>query len=123
MGGCFISYVTHNLVSILGSLLFLIYVNDLPIYSKFLKFILFADDTNIFFSDKSIGYCFEIFNYEIINLSEWFKANKLSLNLKKTGYIVFGRGKKYSKNVLTIDDTVVTRVISTKFLGVIIGED
>ena len=44
--------------SILGSLLFLIYVNDLSMCSKFLKFILFADDTNIFFSDKSIHYCF-----------------------------------------------------------------
>ena len=66
--------------SILSPLLFLIYVNDLPMCSKFLKFILFADDTNIFFSDKSIDYCFEIFNNELINLSEWFKANKLSLN-------------------------------------------
>ena len=91
--------------------------------SKFLKFILFADDTNILFSDKSIDYCFEIFNSELINLSEWFKSNKLSLNLKKTGYTVFGRGKKYSKIVVTIDDTVITRVISTKFVGVIISED
>ena len=92
--------------------------------SKFLKFILFADDTNIFFSDKSINYCFEIFNNELIliNLSEWFKDNKLSLNLK-TGYIVFDRGKKYSKNVLTIDDNVMTRIVSIEFVGVIISED
>ena len=91
--------------------------------SKCLKFILFADDINIFFSDKSIDYCFEIFNNELINLSEWFKANKLSLNLKETGYIVFGRGKSIAKVFFTIDDSVITRVISTKFLGVIIIED
>ena len=80
--------------SILGPLLFVIYVKDLPVCSKFVKFILFADDTNILLSGKSIDYCFEIFNNELINISEWFKANKLSINLKKKpGYIVFGRGK------------------------------
>ena len=105
--------------SILGPLLFLIYVNDLQMCSKVLKFILFADDTNIFFSDKS----FEILNNELINLSEWFKSINYRWIWEKTGYIVFGRRKKYSKNVLTIDDTVITRVISTKFLGVIISED
>ena len=79
--------------SILGPLLFLIYVN-LPICSKFLKFILFVDDTNIFFSNKNSDYCFEIFNNELINISEWFKANKLSLNLKKKHDILFLAGGK-----------------------------
>ena len=60
--------------SILGLLLFLICVNDLPMCSKILKFILFADDATIFFSDKIIDYCLEIFNNELNNLSEWFKA-------------------------------------------------
>ena len=60
--------------SILDLLLFLIYVNDLPMCSKFVKFIVFADNTNIFFTDKSIDYCCKIFNNELINLSEWFKA-------------------------------------------------
>ena len=53
-----------------------------------------------------------------------FKVNKLTLNLKKkTGYIVFDRGKRYNKNVLTFYDTVITRVVFTKFLGVVISED
>ena len=85
--------------SILGPLLFLIYANDLAMCYKFLKFIIyryvsFADDTNIFFSDKSIDYCYEIFTNELINLSEWFKANKLSLNLKKKQNIFILAGKK-----------------------------
>ena len=90
--------------------------------SKFLKFILFADDKNIFSSDKCIDYCFKIFNNENINFYELFKTNKLWLNLKKTGYIAFGRGKNYSK-ILTSDDTVITGVVSTKFFGVIISDD
>ena len=82
----------------LGLLIILIYVNDLPMCSKCLKFILFADDTNIFFSDKSIDYCFEIFSNELINLSQWFKANKLLLNLKKKIRIYcFWQRERYSK--------------------------
>ena len=87
--------------------------------SKFVKFMLLEDDTNIFLSDKSIDYRFEIFNNELINLSECFNYHYIW----KTGYIVFGRGKKYSKNVLTINDTVITRVVSTKLFGIIISED
>ena len=88
--------------SILGPLLFLIYVNDLPMYSKFFKFILFADDTNIFFCDKSIDYCFEIFNNELINLSERFKANKLFLNLKKQDILFLAQGKSIAKKFLQL---------------------
>ena len=79
--------------SILSPLLFLIYVNDLPIWSKFLKFILFPDDTNILFSDKSNDNCFVILNNELMNLSESFKANKLSFKFEKKEYIVYGREK------------------------------
>ena len=70
--------------------------------SKCLKFILFADDINIFFSDKSID-CFEIYNNDLINLSEWFKANKLSLIFEtKTGYIVLAERKSIAKMFLQL---------------------
>ena len=58
--------------------------------SKLLKCILFADDTNIFFSDKNQIFVFDTLNKELDNLSVWFKINKLSLSVKKTNYIVFG---------------------------------
>ena len=67
--------------SILGPLLFLIYVNDLNKASKVLNSILFADDTNLFYSHRDINTLFKIVNDELTKLDQWFKANKLSLNV------------------------------------------
>ena len=75
--------------SILGPLLSLIYVNELNKASKMLNSIMLADDTNLFFSRDDIKTLFEIVNQELINIQEWFKANKLSLNTSKTKYIFF----------------------------------
>ena len=69
--------------SILGPLLFLLYINDLCNVSKALDFILFADDTNIFFSHNVPNQLMEIVNNELKKLSSWFQANKLSINIKK----------------------------------------
>ena len=70
--------------SILGPLLFLIYINDIPVSSKLASFILFADDTSLLFESNSITNLEQVMNREIINISEWLAANKLSLNVKKT---------------------------------------
>ena len=75
-------------VSILGPLLFLVYVNDLPSSSKMLKPIMFADDTNLFCEHKDIK-LFATVNEELININDWFMANKLSLNVAKTKYSLF----------------------------------
>ena len=69
--------------SILGSLLFLIYVNDLNQVSNILDPMMFADDTNFFYSHHQIKTLFETVNCELKNISQWFRANKLSLNIKK----------------------------------------
>ena len=75
--------------SILGPLLLLLYINDLCDASKALDFILFADDTNIFYSHKDQNYLMEIVNTELKKLSSWFQANKLSINIKKSNFILF----------------------------------
>ena len=62
--------------SILGPLLFLIFVNDLQKSTKFLDPIMFADDTNLFYSNKDANTLFKIANEELNGINEWFRASK-----------------------------------------------
>lgn len=68
--------------SILGPLLFLLYINDISYVSNVLDLILFADDTNLFYSHKDLSHLTSILNCEMNKLSEWFIVNKLSINIK-----------------------------------------
>ena len=111
--------------SILGPLLFLLYVNDMVNCSKLLHFILFADDTNLFFSCKNINELIDTVNGELDKLAEWFRANKLSLNISKTNYILFGfkHGKQNMCRDILIDGKSIEQVTHTTFLGVYIDEN
>ena len=106
----------------LGPLLFPIYMNDLPNVSKLLKFQLFADDTNIFYSSS----CFEelqiTVNKDLKKVSKWLHANRLALNNDKTNFTIFQSvGKlipytpiiKINKKPLTCDNSI-------KYLGIIL---
>ena len=79
--------------SILGPILFLIYINDLILVSSALKCIMFADDTNLFLTGNSIVDVERRMNEELVLINSWFKANLLWLNVKKTSYIIFGHRK------------------------------
>ena len=72
--------------SVLGPILFLIYMNDINLRSSNLAFILFADDTTILFSSSSLDNLNSIINKELISVNEWIKANKLSFNIFKTNF-------------------------------------
>ena len=109
--------------SILGPLLFLIYINDIVNISELIKFIIFADDTNLFFKHKNLNTLVSIINTELIQISSWFKLNKLSLNISKTNFIHIQSSNAY-KNVIIhifIDNIKITRITNTKFLEVIIN--
>ncbi len=111
--------------SILGPLLFLIYINDLPNTSSVLHYILFADDSNIFLSGANLEKLIELANTELKIASDWFKANKLSLNLNKTNYIIFRSTNKQISSTtkeINIDNVIIPRVASTKFLGVYVDQ-
>ena len=113
--------------SILGPLLFLIFVNDLT-QATSLDPIMFADDTNLFYSNRNIDTLFEIVNNELVNISMWFQANKLSLNANKTKYVLFHKPRKkkhipLNLPILKINESEIKREHSLKFLGVIVDEN
>lgn len=110
--------------SVLGPLLYLLYVNDMANVSTNILPILFADDTNVFIEGNNIDTIIEKMNLEMNKLVEWTIANKLSLNVDKTNYMIFKtKGKRVQSRLsVNINNKPLKQVKSSKFLGVIIDE-
>ena len=108
--------------SVLGPLLFLLYINDLPNISKKLNFYLFADDTHIYHECKSIQELEKVTNKELKKLSFWLNINRLSLNIDKTNYMIFHPYNKPVKQNVTIliNKKAISEKDSLKYLGVVI---
>ena len=110
--------------SILGPLLFLIYINDLPSVSNLFMPILFADDTNLFCTGRNIDSLVKEINAEMSKVYSWVKANKLSLNIDKTNFMLFTpKGFSRTMSNILIDGHQISEVKETKFLGVIIDNN
>ena len=111
--------------SILGPLLFLVYVNDIVNTSNLLRFVMYADDINIFVSHPDEIVLNTIVNNELQNICDWFKANKLQINASKTKYMIFQSSKtrlSHSDMTINLGSNAISRVTSISFLGVIIDE-
>lgn len=110
--------------SVLGPLLFLIYVNDICNVSSALDILLFAAGTSIFFSHKVLESLCLTVNNELVKLTDWFSANKLSINIKKLNYIIFRpRQKRQTFDIkVTVSNRDIIHVKETVFLGVILDE-
>ena len=110
--------------SILGPLFFLIYINDLPNAAPKFTIINYADDTNVFLSGKNLPQLITDSTNELKKLTILFKANKLTLNIKKTKRMVFRHTNKkinidLNQNFVTINNSKIDYVNSIKFLGLI----
>ena len=108
--------------SCLGPLLFLLYINDLPLSSNF-DSILYADDTAMILSDSNINSLINRVNNELNIIDFWLRKNKLSLNYSKTSFIIFNKqpNKTFDYEFkLKINNNPIKRVNSIKYLGVLI---
>jgi hypothetical protein len=108
--------------SILGPLLFLVYINDLANFSNIMSSLLFADDSNLFASGPNLSNLETAINIEMPKLVTWLTANRLSLNIGKTHLMVFGKGKICNSSDINvkINNQPLDIVQKSKFLGVII---
>ena len=110
--------------SILGPLLFIIYINDLPQISKLAKFIMYADDANIIITGNNMSEIAAQFN-EIGNLlTSWVSCNGLALNIRKTNYMIFTKNRIHELDNFKpkISGIPIEHKTVTRFLGVLIDE-
>ena len=116
--------------SILGPLLFIIYVNDFALSSEKFKFVMYADDTTLtstletFSTNELNGNTASSINIELNKISEWLKLNRLTLNVQKTKYICSLEllRKKVQTMLLQMDNKIIDKVLDFNFLGIHFNE-
>ena len=120
--------------SVLGPLLFLLYINDIVGSSNYGEFVLFADDTNIFVSGKTADEAYRKANLLLEQVNSYMLLNQLHINVTKSCFIHFkpnlsraqqtcARARPFNRNhSLFLNDVKLEKVQSTKFLGVVIDE-
>ena len=120
IGSSFSNYEIVNIGipqgSILGPVLFLLYVNDLVRVSDLFTYVLFADDTTLSASDSDYEALVNNINRELRKIGRWTIVNRLSLNLDKTYSMLFSN-RKCGNDDIFLDNEVVSRERSVLFLG------
>ena len=111
--------------SVLGPLLFLLFINDFKNCTSSLDLHLFADDSNFFFSHKNLAQLEMIINVELVHVQTWLSTNKLSLNIDKSNYVFFHPPqKKVNISIkLNINDTSLKEKPCIKYLGIMLDSN
>ena len=105
--------------SCLGPLIFLIFCNDLSNNLMHSSCIQFADDTTVYCSGRNLRYLKWQITEDLGNISDWFKANKLTLSLNKTNYMIFNpKPNEPIDTTIYFENIALPRVHNTKFLGI-----
>lgn len=104
--------------SILGPILFLLYINDLPSRITQAKTVLFADDTNIVFNALDKNNLQEKINETSRQLEQWLASNRLKLNVSKTVCMYFSQKQLHDSIEILLNNTGIKDVDCTKFLGI-----
>ena len=115
--------------SILGPLLFIMHLNDLPERLNHCKVVIYADDTVFYFPSSSLNEIEDKLNADLINLSNYFRENELLINLKKgkTESLLFGTSKRlnstYGNFEVRFDNNLINNVKQYKYLGNILDQN
>ena len=105
--------------SVLGPLLFLCFINDLPSVSKIFETLLFADDACLVSSSTSTRTLENNVNSELKLISKWLSNNKLCINYSKTYFMIFSKRRSKSDLNIVIDNNKIKETDSVKYLGII----
>ena len=99
--------------------MFLLYINDFKNCSDIFKFYLFADDCNLFYTNKNIIELEKQINIHLINIHDWLLSNKLFLNIDKTNFVIFHPPqKKLLHNLLLVINQIPLKLVdSVRYLG------
>ena len=104
--------------SVLGPLLFLLYVNEIPNIERNFISCLFADDTTFLLGGSEVNSLFQLCNFGLVKFSEWCRANRLSVNVLKTNFMLFSNSIYPLLPSIKFDNVNLERSSSVRFLGV-----